>query len=80
MEFNSDLLKCTKTNNQSNIKNSGILHVLQNNKEKQLVKLSLERKQVVNKIFCNFSCLGLLDYEKMSENRRTLLSKSLVIR
>ena len=64
MEFNSDLLKCTKTNNQSNIKNSGILHVLQNNQEKQLVKLSLERKQVVNKIFCNFSCLGLLDYRK----------------
>ena len=57
---------------------SGIL--LQNNQDKQLVKLSLERKQVVNKIFCNFSYLGLLDYEKMSEDRRTLLSKRLVIR
>ena len=78
MEFNSDLLKCTKTNNQSNIKMCGIL--LQNNQDKQLVKLSLERKQVVNKIFCNFSCLSLLNYDKMSKDRRTMLSKRLVRR
>ena len=48
MEFNSDLLECTKTNSQSNIKICGIL--LQNNQDKQLVKLSLERKQIVYKI------------------------------
>ena len=78
MEFNSDLLKCTKRNNQSNIKMCGIL--LQKNQDKQLVKLSLERKQEVNKIFCNFSCLSLLNYEKMSKDRRTMLSKRLVIR
>ena len=78
MEFNSDLLTCTKKNNQSNMKICVIL--LQNNQDKQLVKLSLERKQVVNEIFCNFSCLSLLNYDKMSEDRRTLLSKRLVIR
>ena len=78
MEFNSDLLTCTKKNNQSNMKICVML--LQNNQDKQLVKLFLERKRVVNEIFCNFSCLSLLNYDKMSEDRRTLLSKRLVIR
>ena len=44
------------------IKISGIL--FHKNQDKQLVKLSVERKQVVDEIFCNISCLSMVNYEK----------------
>ena len=60
MEFNSELLSCTKYKQlESNIKLQGKLFQ-KKNQDNRLVKLSLEREQTIDEIFYNFSCLSLL--------------------
>ena len=67
MEFNSELLSCTKYKQlQPNIKLQGKL--FQKNQDKQLVKLSLESKQAIDELFYSFSCLSVVIMRKMSED------------
>ena len=59
MEFNSELLSCTETNNN----------------ETKLVQHCSKHQdiQLVDEIFFNASCLSLVNYEKMSENRQAII-------
>ena len=63
MKLTSELLSCTKYKTIK-IRHKITKNIIPKYQEKQLVKLSLQRKQTIDEIFYNFSCLSPVNYGK----------------
>ena len=59
MEFNSELIIIMYKIQTITIKHKITRKIIPKNDDKQVVKLSLKRKQAIDEIFYNFSCFKL---------------------